>query len=201
MNSARSVGEAGTGADPVSGRSGGRAGAGTGAAAGCDQEPPDAMDDPESAARAICLRQLDRGPRTRAELAERLRRRGVPDEPAERVLDRLADVGLVDDTAYADAWVSTRQAGHGFGRRRLAAELRRKGVARDTVTEAVGRVDAATERATARALVTRRLPQLAGLPRQTQLRRLAAMLARRGYPEGLVREVVADAVLGSGGDP
>jgi regulatory protein len=152
--------------------------------------------DPESAARAVCLRLLDTAPRTRAELDEHLRRRGVPSEPAAQVLDRLADVGLIDDVAYAQAWVSTRQAGRGLGRRRLVDELRRKGVARETIDEAIEQVDTATERATARALVARRLPQLSGLSREKQLRRLAGVLARRGYPDGLVREVVTDAVLG-----
>jgi regulatory protein len=151
---------------------------------------------PEESARAICLRLLDAAPRTRAELAERLRRRGVADGPAARVLDRLTDVGLIDDVAYAHAWVDTRQAGRGLGRRRLVDELRRKGVARDTIDEAIGQVDAATERATARALVARRLPQLTGLSREKQLRRLAGLLARRGYPGGLAREIVTEAVLG-----
>jgi regulatory protein len=154
--------------------------------------------DPEGAARAICLRLLDASPRTRAELAEQLQRRDIPDPVAEQVLVRLGEVGLVDDAAYADAWVSTRQAGRGLGRRRLVAELRRKGVARETIEEAIGQVDVATERATARALVQRRLPHLAGLPREKQLRRLAGMLARRGYAEGLAREIVTDAVLGDG---
>jgi regulatory protein len=153
--------------------------------------------DPEQVARQVCLKLLDVAPRTRVELAERVRRSGVPDAVAERVLDRLTDVGLVDDEAFAEAWVSSRHAGRQLGSRRLADELRRRGVSRSAVERAVSQLDPDSERAAARALAAARLPRLAGLSKQTQLRRLAGLLARRGYPDGLAREVVTDAVFGA----
>src|SRR5262249_4160532 len=67
--------------------------------------------DPEEAARQICLRLLAAGPRTRAQLASALRRRRVPDEIAEAVLGRFAEVRLIDDAAFAQAWVETRHHG------------------------------------------------------------------------------------------
>src|SRR5690606_7567137 len=91
--------------------------------------------DPEAAAREICLRLLSASPRTRAQLADALRRKDIPDDVAERVLGRFTDVGLIDDEAFAQAWVQSRHTGRGLARRALAQELRHRGVADDTVTE------------------------------------------------------------------
>ncbi len=156
------------------------------------QIDPDA--DPEAAARAICLRQLTGQPRTRAQLADALKRRGVPDDVAEHVLGRFTEVKLIDDAAFAAAWVDTRHVGRGLARRALARELRQRGVDPDLVHEAVERLDPEQELATARALVARRLPSTRRLDRQVRMRRLAGMLARKGYGEGLALRVVREAL-------
>jgi len=145
-------------------------------------------------ARAICLRQLTAGPRTRAQLAEALARRAVPADVAANVLDRFEDVGLIDDAAFATAWVDSRRAGRGLARRALASELRQRGVAEPVIAEAVDGVDADQELATARDLVARRLPATRGLPPETRLRRLGGLLARKGYPPGLAFRVVREAL-------
>lgn len=157
---------------------------------------PDA--DPESVARTICLRLLTAAPRTRAQLAEALGRRQVPPAAAEAVLDRLTAVGLIDDEAFAAAWVQSRHRGRGLARRALAAELRQRGVAAAAVTEAVQALDAEQERQTARELVRRRVAATANLPTSTRVRRLAGLLARKGYPAGLAGEVIREALRGEG---
>jgi len=154
--------------------------------------PDDA--DPVDVARAICLRQLTAAPRTRAQLAATLARRGVPDDAATALLDRLTEVGLVDDAAFADAWVESRHRGRGLGRRALAHELRTRGVDSEARAAALDRLDPEQELATARALVARRLPALRGLGREARARRLAGMLARKGYPPPVVSRVVNDAL-------
>jgi regulatory protein len=155
-------------------------------------EVRDAPGDPEAVARAICLRLLDTQPRTRAELAAALARRGVPDDAADSVLSRFTEVGLIDDEAFAAAWVDSRHAGRGLARRALAGELRRRGVAAATVEEAVLRVDPAAEEATARALVRRRLASTAALDPAARARRLIGQLARRGYPADLSYRLVRE---------
>jgi regulatory protein len=150
------------------------------------------VDDPEAVARLICLRQLTAAPRTRAQLAETLRRRGVPEEAADAVLGRFTEVGLIDDAMFASAWVESRHHGRGLGRRALAAELNQRGVDRDDIQAAVAKLSPETELSTARALVERRLSGTAGLPAQVRLRRLVGMLARKGYPAGLAYRVVRE---------
>ena len=156
--------------------------------------PPQPEADPESVARAIVLRRLTMAPRTRAQLADDLKSRDVPDEVADRVLDRFSAVGLVDDEAFAAAWVRSRHTGRGLARRALTHELRHRGVADETVAEAVEAISPDDEWAAARDLVTRRLPASRGLPTEARMRRLAGMLARKGYSGGMSMAVIREAL-------
>jgi regulatory protein len=151
-------------------------------------------DDPESVARLICLQLLTAAPRTRAQLAAALRRRGVPAAAAETVLGRFAEVGLIDDAMFARAWVESRHYGRGLARRALAAELRQRGVADGDIQAAVEQLSPDTELATARALVARRMAATRDQPAQARARRLAGMLARKGYSPGLAFRVVREAL-------
>ena len=155
-------------------------------------ETPEA--DPESVARGIVLRRLTAAPRSRAELAADLAARDVPDEVATRVLDRFTEVGLVDDQAYAQLLVRTRRDSRGLARRALQQELRRKGVGDEEAAAALDGITLDDEVATAEALVARRLPSTRGLPYETRVRRLAGLLARKGYGSGLALRVVRDAL-------
>jgi regulatory protein len=152
--------------------------------------------DAESAAHTIALRLLESRPRTRHELATALARRRVPADAAEAVLDRLTEVGLIDDAAFASAWVDSRHAGRGLGRRALGAELRRKGVDPALAEQALAEVTTEDEETAARALVARRLRTMAGLDAAAKTRRLAGMLARKGIPPAIAQKVVREA-LGS----
>ena len=163
-------------------------------------DPAEQPADPESVARLICLRLLSAAPRTRAQLADALRRRGVPEEAAATVLTRFAEVGLIDDAMFAQAWVETRHQGRGLGRRALSAELGRRGVDQADIDAAVARLTPETELATARALVDRKLASTAGQPAQARIRRLAGMLARRGYPPGVAYRAVREALADAGQD-
>ena len=135
----------------------------------------------EEAARAICLRLLTAGPRTRAQLATALRKRKIPDEVAESVLSRFAEVGLIDDAAFARAWVESRHHGRGLARRALSAELRQRGIPDGEVRSAVGLLGPQDELATARRLVAKRMPASRGKPMPARARQLMGMLARKGY--------------------
>jgi regulatory protein len=165
-----------------------------------DPESSEEMRDPESVARGICLRALTGAPKTRQQLADLLAKADVPDEAAEAVLDRYVEVGLIDDAAYANAWVSSRQAGRGLARRALSAELRAKGVDPEVAAEAVEQIDDEDERAAAQRLVARKVPGMRRLDRATATRRLMGMLARKGYNGGLASAVVREALDNDGAD-
>jgi regulatory protein len=160
--------------------------------------------DPEGVARRIALTRLTQGPRTRAELEGTMAKRGVPAEAAGAVLDRFEEVGLIDDAAFARAWVQSRHAGRGLARRALASELRRRGVDDEVAGPALDEVGPDAELTAAHRLVVRKLRSLRGLDRQVQMRRLTGMLARKGYPAGLAVRVVRaalDEATGSEDEP
>jgi regulatory protein len=142
--------------------------------------------------RKILLDQLTGRARSRAELRQKLADRLVPDEIAESLLDRFEEVGLVDDAAFANAWVSSRQVGKGLAPRALAQELRRKGIDDEVARQALDQVGLDDQLEAARLLVRRKSRAVARLDTTTATRRLVAMLARKGYGSGLAYRVVKE---------
>jgi len=159
-------------------------------ASGSPSEPTSG--DPEARARQICLRLLTTEPRTRAELAQALRRSGVAAEAAEAVLGRFAEVGLIDDAAFARAWVESRHYSRGLSRRTLSVELRRHGVDTAEIREAVDTLDPEQEVATARRLVEQKMASTRGQAPEARARRAAGLLARKGYPPGLAYRLIKE---------
>ncbi|MFD6726712.1 regulatory protein RecX, partial [Streptomyces sp. NPDC060131] len=82
----------------------------------------------------------------------------------------------------------------------LARELRTKGVEAAHIDVAVSQLDTEQEEETARDLVARKLRATRGLDRDKRLRRLAGMLARKGYSEGMALRVVRQALEEEGED-
>ncbi len=150
--------------------------------------------DPEAKARQICLRLLTIAPRTRAQLSQAMRRGGVTAETAEAVLDRFTDVGLIDDAAFGRAWVESRHYSRGLSRRSLSAELRQRGLDGEEIREAVDTLDPEQEIATARRLVERKLASSRGRPAEARVRQAAGLLARKGYPAGLVFRLIRESM-------
>lgn len=183
--------------DPESSESSEASGASAGRGASGSAAAPA---DPEAVAREICLRLLSFSPRTHAQLADALRRKGVPDDVSERVLSRYSEVGLIDDAAFARAWVQSRHAGRGLARRALASELRQRGVDDDMVNEAVEELAPEQEEAAARELIAKRLRATRGLDPAKRTRRLLGVLARKGYSGGLACRLVREALENEGAD-
>jgi regulatory protein len=109
-------------------------------------------------------------------------------------------VKLIDDAMFAKAWVDSRHHGRGLASRALGAELRQRGVAKEDIDAALSDLDPEQELTTARELVARRLPGTRGQPAEARIRRLAGMLARKGYPAGLAYRVVREALEQENGD-
>jgi regulatory protein len=147
----------------------------------------------------LCLRLLTVRARTRAELAGQLAKRGYPDDVSTRVLDRLADVGLVDDVDFAEQWVHSRRVNAGKGKRALAAELHTKGVDNDVITSVLSDINPDAERDRAEELVRKKLRRenLSDQAADARVtRRLVGMLARRGFSQGMAYDVVSVELAG-----
>ncbi len=149
--------------------------------------------DQAAAARNVMLRRLTAAPRTRSELAVTLRERGICDDVAAVALDRFVEVGLIDDAAFANQFVTSRGIGHGRGT--LKAELRRRGVGDEVIELALAQLSPESERDAALALARRRARTTSALAPAVRERRLFGQLIRRGYASSLAMSVVRE-VLG-----
>jgi regulatory protein len=110
------------------------------------------------------------------------------------VLGRFAEVGLIDDAAFARAWVESRHHSRGLAKSMLAVELQQRGVEPQDVQAAVGTLGPDEEVETARRLVARRVAASRGRPMPTRVRQLVGLLARKGYPAGLAYRIVREAL-------
>jgi len=112
---------------------------------------------------------------------------------ATEVTDDLAARGHLDDAAFARHWITTRAA-RGYGAARLRAELRARGVADSLIATALGALDRGDQLAEARRLARRRLPALSRAAPDKAAARLRDHLLRRGFPGGLVAQVVRESL-------
>ena len=148
--------------------------------------------DAESVARTIALRKLTTRAHTRHELDKALQAKNVPLSVRETVLDRLQEVGLVDDATFAVDWVASRQQRRHLSRPALKRELETKGVERGDIDMALENVDRDAELASARELVERKRATMSALAGDVQQRRLAGLLSRRGFDSAVVTRVLSD---------
>lgn len=138
------------------------------------------------------VRFLGPRPRSRAEVRTRLMR-PHPHQPAppadvvNRVLDRLAQLELLDDRQFAEFWVENRERFSPRSARALGAELRQRGVARETVEEIT---DPERDEERALAAARPRLRGLGGADYESFRTRLGGFLLRRGFSYGVAASVV-----------
>ncbi len=134
---------------------------------------------------------LERRPRCRQDLRQRLLTRGHPPDAVDAVLDAFEAQGLIDDRAYARQWSEERLRHRPAGRRWLIAQLRRQGVRGE---DAELGVDAAmgtrSELEMARDALRRRRFDLA---EQRDRERAMRFLTRRGFATAVARTAVLDA--------
>ena len=137
------------------------------------------------------LRLLARRPRSRAELRSRMAEWGVDDVTAAGVVERLSELGQVDDRRLAAAVAESRHT-QGYGRRRTAAELARLAVG-DPAAEAALALVPEDELPDAVRTVERRF----GAPPYDDrtARRAAGFLARRGFAPDTVAAAVGRPAL------
>ncbi|MBU0495411.1 MAG: RecX family transcriptional regulator [Chloroflexi bacterium] len=134
---------------------------------------------------------LARRPRSEAEVRQRLSQKGFAPVAIDQVLDRLRELNLVDDLAFARFWVENRLAFRPRGARGLEYELRQKGVAPAIIQQVLD--DVPGDEATRAYRVARsRAERLAAsaAPRPDFQRKLGGLLQRRGFDYESAREAI-----------
>jgi len=155
------------------------------------QDNPEA--DPLSFARNIALRQLSMSPKSRKQLEDKMKTKGVPSEITAQVLDRFTEIGLVDDLEYARMLVRARCASKKISRSSLKYELRQKGIAQNFIDEVLEDVTDEDEYTMASDLVAKKLRSMSRLEPDVRKRRLSGLLARKGYSSSIVVRVLREA--------
>lgn len=150
--------------------------------------------DPLSFARQIALRQLTMAPRSRKELHDKMLAKGVPEQIAVAVLDRLVDVGLVDDVAYAHMLVRSKTNSRSLAKRALRIELTKKGIDPEIQNLVLADVTDDDEYRMATELVAKKIRSMASLSPEARWRRLTGLLARKGYTTGTTIRVVKEQI-------
>jgi len=135
-------------------------------------------DEARHTAMTSALRLLSYRPRSEREMRDALRSRRIPEAIASETLDRLRQLRLLDDEAFAQAWTESRQRNRPRGRRTLLAELAQKGIEREVAQESVATID---EDAAALRAGRKRSQTLRTLEFRDFRRRLGDFLARRGF--------------------
>ncbi|AUZ36564.1 RecX family transcriptional regulator [Arthrobacter sp. PGP41] len=149
-----------------------------------------------SVAQSIVYRQLTASAKSRLQLAQKLAERNVPEDVAEAVLDKFQEARLINDAEFADMWVRSRAQSRKLAKGALRRELAEKGIDQDTAAAALEQLSDADEEAAARQLVERKLRPGMDLQdraeRDKVARRLASMLARKGYQPSQAFRIVND---------
>ena len=128
-------------------------------------------------------------PRSSKELADHLRKKSFDGPARDHAIGRLQELGYLDDTAFARFWVESRDTHRPRGRRALAWELRKKGVAEAVIEDALARCGS-DEATLARQAARKRATTLKTADPYKFRQQLGAFLARRGFSYEVIEQVV-----------
>jgi regulatory protein len=121
---------------------------------------------------------LDKRERTVAEVRHRLERAGIETAATEFAVAELTAIGALDDARYARLFAEDKRALEGWGSERISRVLRKRGIDRELVEQALGAAaDSELDRAVA--LLRQRFP-LPPADRRDRERALGVLL-RKGY--------------------
>jgi regulatory protein len=150
--------------------------------------------DPYSQGMSIALRKLNAHPRTRHEISVVLAGKGFDDNVSSRILDRLTELGYINDQEFAHSWVRSRFKSKGLAPAVLRRELIVKGVDPEYIDSAFAGIEQADTVSRARELAEKKLRSLSGVSESVAVRRISSLLQRKGYPSGVAYAVAREVV-------
>lgn len=157
-------------------------------------ETPD--NEPEAVDRAVVeqrvLRALGRKALSEKEVRALIADNGLDGPEADEIVERLIELRYVDDGVLAEELTRRLSEKKGQSKSAVGRSLAARGLPSDVVSEALSEIDDGEERRVAFEIAEKRARQMGSLDAQTLERRLSGFLARRGYPGGLVRDIVSE---------
>ena len=150
----------------------------------------------EKQAKNVAYYWVDQAEKSRKELFDKIKNKGITDDIANELLDKMEELDYVNDTRFAENFVYSKQQYDKLGKRAISFKLKTKGVAQDIIDTVLADVVDEDEEENARLLIERKLFGTRNLDDQKRLTRLASLLARKGYSTSmafrLVKELIAE---------
>lgn len=142
-------------------------------------------------AKNAAYRYLTYRPRSQGEVEKKLREKEFDPTVIRTVLADLTRLGYINDMQFAAQWASARVRLRGLGRRRIAQELRNKGISRAIIQDALSGVfEDSSEADIARREADKRLKNLGRFGPEVRRRRLAGFLERKGFSADIIRTIL-----------
>ncbi|HLS23583.1 MAG TPA: recombination regulator RecX [Pseudogracilibacillus sp.] len=148
-------------------------------------------DDQLHQAYVLSIRYLSYRMRTEREMRLYLQKKELESFVIDKVIERLYKEKLIDDQAFANAFVNDRIERSSKGPQLIEQELREKGVAPQFITEALRKFSREKQIDRAYTLAEKELQKRSNRPYRRRLEQLQARLIRRGYPSDITREVIS----------
>lgn len=131
------------------------------------------------------IRFLSYRPRSKKEIVDFLKKKKAEAEIREKVIDRLTELGYIDDEKFASWWIEQRKTFRPKGAAIIKQELKQKGVIIDGLTD---------DKNSARLLVEKKLKLLKNLSDFEKKRKLYGFLARRGFSSSVIDDILREGV-------
>lgn len=128
--------------------------------------------------------------RTRSELVQRLKERGIDEAAVEHAMDKLASYGYVDDAAYAKEYVQSAVMTGRWGRKAVEYKLKEKGLDKSVIEKAMAAYTQEDEKELARKQLNAAAGRRQGVEAYKQRRKIFAALARHGFDYGVISELL-----------
>lgn len=138
-------------------------------------------------AKQSAIRYIGYRPRSIREVSDHLRQKGFADTAVDQACERLQEVGLLDDTAFAHYWVEQRETFKPRSQMALRQELQQKGVRREIIESVLTEVD---ETGVARQAARKQSSRWQNLPEDEFKLKLSSYLQRRGFSYDLIKQIV-----------
>jgi regulatory protein len=131
-------------------------------------------------------------PRSYKELAERLKKKGYRGEEIEEAMQKLQQLGLVDDLGFCKYWINYRLKYNPRSKKFLEMELKKKGVDEEIISEALSQFSEFKEQDLVVKLTEHKLQLLKGVKDPiARKRRIYNYLARRGFSYSQIKQALS----------
>ena len=147
-----------------------------------------ALQDDDAIGQAVdrAVRFLAYRPRSEQEVRRNLSDKDIPQAVIDAAVDRLHNLGYLDDRAFALFWIENRSTFKPLSPRALRYELRQKGIADTIITDLLADVDAYEA---AYQAARKRLQRLRGTDRSTFRSKINTFLQSRGFTYDIIRDI------------